>query len=92
MSFNQTVISQIRAQDGNTIKEVENFKYLGSWTQSSEKDIAVRKAVASQTQEDLDIQTTQNDESEAFPCNCRICTALWIRDVDRMQTARVLRR
>eukprot|EP00794_Sanderia_malayensis_P015472 gene15472-17050_t len=43
MSFNQTVISQIRAQDGNTIKEVES---LGSWTQSSEKDIAARKAVA----------------------------------------------
>eukprot|EP00794_Sanderia_malayensis_P012275 gene12275-13540_t len=77
-SFNQTVISQIRAQDGNTIKEVENFKYLGSWTQSSEKDIAVRKAVASQTQEDLDIQTTQNDEKARFcyenPClNGGIC-------------------
>ena len=36
----------VKAKDGRTIKEVDNFKYLGAWMASSEKDINVRKALA----------------------------------------------
>ena len=36
----------IKAKDGSTIKETKNFKYLGGWSESSEKDFEVRKALA----------------------------------------------
>ena len=36
----------IKTRSGNPIKEVDNFKYLGAWAQSSEKDFNVRKALA----------------------------------------------
>ena len=32
--------------NGTKLKEVNNFQYLGSWTESSEKDFMVRKALA----------------------------------------------
>ena len=31
---------------GSILKEVEDFKYLGSWVNTSEKDIKIRKALA----------------------------------------------
>ena len=31
---------------GSPLKEVEDFKYLGSWVNTSEKDIKIRKALA----------------------------------------------
>ena len=37
---------QIKCLSGTILKEVDNFKYLGEWTQSSEKDFLVRKALA----------------------------------------------
>ena len=36
----------IVSSNGTQLKEVTNFKYLGSWTESSEKDFMVRKALA----------------------------------------------
>ena len=36
----------INARDGTPIKVVPNFKYLGAWTESTDKDFAVRKALA----------------------------------------------
>lgn len=44
MSYNQE--GQIKSLDGNEIKEVDNFVYLGSNVQSTEKDIQIRKAKA----------------------------------------------
>ena len=32
--------------DGTALKNVQNFKYLGSWKLSSEKDYEARKALA----------------------------------------------
>jgi len=45
-TFNQSGPSIILSKSGEAIREVENFKYLGAWTQNSEKDINVRKALA----------------------------------------------
>ena len=45
-AFNQEQSVEIRAKDGETLKVVDNFKYLGAWTKSSESDISVRKALA----------------------------------------------
>ena len=47
MNFNQdednTIIKTI---NGDNIKTVENFKYLGAWMKSTESDIKIRKALA----------------------------------------------
>lgn len=45
MRFNQ-VQNDITSISGGKIKEVENFKYLGGWMESSEKDVQARKALA----------------------------------------------
>ena len=44
-SFNQES-GIMKTKDGEVIKEVTNFKYLGAWTESSSKDLKVRKALA----------------------------------------------
>jgi hypothetical protein len=44
--FNHNRPIEIIAKNGETLKVVENFKYLGAWTESTEKDISVRKALA----------------------------------------------
>ena len=45
MVFNQE-ITPITSTNGKTINVVENFKYLGGWLKSSEKDFEIRKAHA----------------------------------------------
>ena len=45
-AYNQEQPVNINARDGTPIKVVPNFKYLGAWTESTEKDFAVRKALA----------------------------------------------
>ena len=45
-SYNFNTPMQIKCLSGTILKEVDNFKYLGEWTQSSEKDFLVRKALA----------------------------------------------
>ena len=45
-AFNQDRPVSIQAKNGEILKVVENFKYLGAWTQSSATDISVRKALA----------------------------------------------
>ena len=46
MLFNQNVQMDAMSRDGNKIKAVDNFTYLGGWMKSSEKDFEVRKAQA----------------------------------------------
>ena len=44
--YNQPDILELRAYDGSKINKVEDFQYLGSWIDSTEKDVKVRKAQA----------------------------------------------
>lgn len=44
--FNHPDPVVVTVQCGRALKVVENFKYLGSWTKSSEDDFSVRKALA----------------------------------------------
>lgn len=46
MAFNHDAPVNITTQSGSTIKTVQNFKYLGAWMESTEKDFKVRKALA----------------------------------------------
>ena len=46
MAFNQKEPITIKSRSGDAIKVVQNFKYLGAWMASSEKDLNVRKALA----------------------------------------------
>ena len=45
-AFNQERPITVKAKSGDTLKVVDNFKYLGAWTESSATDISVRKALA----------------------------------------------
>ena len=45
-SYNQDGEVTLQTKDGEAIKEVTNFKYLGGWTESTRKDIKIRKALA----------------------------------------------
>ena len=44
--FNHSGQVEIKAKIGKILKNVENFKYLGAWTESTEKYVNVRKALA----------------------------------------------
>ena len=44
MMFNQNVQMDVMSRDGNKIKVVDNFEYLGGWMNGSEKDFELRKA------------------------------------------------
>ena len=46
MVYNQPTRVKIHTVDGSCLEEVKDFKYLGSWVQSTEQDIKVRKAMA----------------------------------------------
>ena len=45
-AYNQEQTIKIQAKNGEWLKEVDNFKYLGGWTQSSSADNTARKALA----------------------------------------------
>ena len=46
MSINQVGVVKLHTKDGANIEEVQDFKYLGSWMESTAKDIKQRKAAA----------------------------------------------
>ena len=46
MIFNQDYTTPIKSKSGKDIKAVENFKYLGGWMLSTDKDFEIRKALA----------------------------------------------
>lgn len=46
MTYNIPGHNSLRTSRGNILKEVNNFKYLGSWMDSSEADVKKRKALA----------------------------------------------
>jgi len=46
MTYNQPGPVTITTRNGDSLEIVENFKYLGSWMESTEKDFEIRKALA----------------------------------------------
>ena len=46
MAFNTPESIVLKTADGQTLQVEKDFKYLGSWINSSEKEIKVRKALA----------------------------------------------
>ncbi|XP_072033128.1 uncharacterized protein [Amphiura filiformis] len=46
MAFNHNKGITIKTNNGTQIEEVPDFKYLGAWMKSSEKDVKIRKAAA----------------------------------------------
>ena len=46
ISFNQVRATDIKTNNNTSLEEVTDFKYLGSWMESTEKDIKTRKAAA----------------------------------------------
>ena len=46
MSFNQDSVDDIIGRDGETVRSVGDYKYLGAWISSSKKDFNTRQARA----------------------------------------------
>ena len=46
MTFNQDTPVELKARCGDTIKVVDNFKYLGAWMKRTYSDFKIRKALA----------------------------------------------
>ena len=46
MTYNIPEHDPLRTVTGDVLKEVADFKYLGSWVESTEADIKIRKALA----------------------------------------------
>ena len=46
MAYNQNSMVKICTNDGTNLDEVQDFKYLGAWMESTEKDVKQRKAAA----------------------------------------------
>ena len=46
MTYNVPEHDSLRTRSGNALKEVEDFKYLGSWVNSTETDVKIRRAIA----------------------------------------------
>ena len=46
MAFNTEESITLRTNDDNQLDQVDDFQYLGSWVDNSEKDMKVRKALA----------------------------------------------
>ena len=44
--FNQESVDDIMGRDGETVRSVEDYKYLGAWISSSKKDFNTRRAKA----------------------------------------------
>ena len=46
LAYNVDVDQPLRTLNGTALEQKDDFKYLGSWSDSSEKDIQIRKALA----------------------------------------------
>ena len=46
MSYNLSQGVPLKTNDGTALEEVSDFKYLGAWMVSTEKDIKMRKGAA----------------------------------------------
>ena len=46
MSFNQEQHTVLKSVNNENIKKVDNFTYLRAWTDNTENDVKVKKALA----------------------------------------------
>ena len=83
MSYNQHESVTIKFNDGSILEEVGNFKCLGAWMHSTERDVKQRKAAAWRASSKLSIQnmeiiTLQASKTTPFCCNSRVGIPLWM--------------
>jgi hypothetical protein len=57
--FATSRVSQVKTLDGTVLSTVEDFKYLESHLEDTEKDIEVRKALAWQALHSLEVKCHQ---------------------------------
>ena len=78
MLYNQPE-SDLLTLEGNELVQVDNFKYLGAWIQSSEKDMSIRIGQSwspLKNGESLEIEPTKSSKNRFLSCQCRKSTAL----------------
>ena len=64
LAYNIEDQQPLQTLDGTTLEKKDDFKYLGSWTDSSEKDINVRKAQAWRALNDMNKIWSSNMSQE----------------------------
>ena len=64
LAYNIEEQQPLQTLDGTTLEQKDDFKYLGSWTDSSEKDISVRKAQAWRALNDMNKIWSSNMSQE----------------------------
>ena len=76
----------ISTLDGNSLKLVDNFTYLGSSVSSNETDINMKLAKAWAAINSLSViwksDLTNKIERSFFPCSGRVDTAIWMHYMD----------
>ena len=86
LALNQRVAPEIITADGTNIECVDDYKYLGSWIGSTEKDISIRKAIAMESLEqivtNMEIFFKKALQDQSFQSNCRTNPAIRVRDLD----------
>ena len=60
MAYNIEIVQPLHTLDGTALELKEDFKYLGSWADSSTKDIDIRKALAWKALNDMNRIWTSN--------------------------------
>lgn len=66
----------MKVRDSKSLKIAENFKYFGAWTQSTEKNIATRKATQAKIEKGIDFKASKETESEVVTGNNEVCSSI----------------
>ncbi len=93
MSFSQTQAGgTLTSKTGKDLKKVDDFLYLGSWVNTTERDLSVRIAKAwamgciQQTRYHLEVNTQQKAQGSILQGYGGKCPSLWGRMLDTDKT------
>ena len=67
----------ITTSDGNALREVNDFKYLGSWMNSTEQDPKVRKGPERYVKSVV-LESPPTHKAEPIPRHCGVCPSVWL--------------
>ena len=80
MLYNQ-LVGDLVTLGGNKLKKVDNFKYIGSWIQSSDKDMNIRIGQAWSAPNKMmkvwKSNLKKSSQNRFLSGHSRKCTALW---------------
>ena len=85
MAYNIDEEQELTLLDGTKLKEVNDFKYLGSWVVSTVEDIRIRRPCVGyrkQDEEDMGIKYLKEPQGTSLRGNCGISAPVWTGSLD----------